>query len=413
MHSPGAPGPRWRALVPWLCGAIAFAIAAKNLLATRGDLGIFLEVGREWRAGGFDLCRERPETGPWVYPPWVALPFAALDALFGDRTIRWLWSLGLGLATAWLLRAVARAMQPFGGLAWWQWLAFGVLFQRCIAQNLTHGQLSLWVGALATAGIVALQRRHDGRAGILLGLAAALKITPLLFVVALPLMRRPRAALTMLGTVAVLVLLLPWPFAGTGEHLRHLAEFGRAAFASVYDAQNAAIVREHAGPSVKGALDYLLQPVPFDREGHLAAIADLGDGTLRIVELGWSLALAAMLAIWFARARGADDERRLAEQSAAVLLATVFFAPLVRTYHLAVLALPFARFCRGPCHRGRDPLWWLVTAGLLITLTLRQKNLLGEWLWRTLDAGAPLHLALIGLTVWCLRDARSITAPGR
>lgn len=392
-------------LLPWLCGLVAFAVAARSLIGSYADLGIYLDAAREWRTGGVDLCRDRVDSGPWVYPPWVAMPFAALQTVCGDTTIRWLWSASLGVATAVLVRATAASMRVFGGLRWWQWLAFAALFQRCIAQNLTHGQLSLWVGACIAAGLVALQRGRDGRAGALLGLAAALKVTPLLFVFALPLMRRPRAALTMLACVAFAILVLPWPFCGTAEHLRHLGDFARAALGSALDPQHAAIVREHAGPSIAGTLDYLLQARPTDKEGHLVAIVDLGDGALLAVKIGWAALLGTLLATWFWRARHLEPQQRLTEQAAVVLLAMVFFAPLVRVYHLAAAAVPFALFCRGPRQR-RDALWWLCAIAILFATTLRQKKLLGETLWRTLDLGGLLHFALVALLVWNLRESR-------
>jgi hypothetical protein len=86
------------------------------------------------------------------------------------------------------------------------------------------------------------------------------------------------------------------------------------------------------------------------------------------------------------------------------------FAPLLRTYHLAAAIVPFVLFCRGP--RGkRDVLWLAAAAVFLFTLTLRQKKLLGETLWRTLDGGASLHLGLVLMILWLVRDAG--TGPDR
>jgi hypothetical protein len=68
--------------------------------------------------------------------------------------------------------------------------------------------------------------------------------------------------------------------------------------------------------------------------------------------------------------------------------------------------LPFALFCRGP-RRGRDVLWWATALAVLFALTLRQRWLLGETLWRSLDGGGLLHFALVGMLVWLLRESRS------
>ena len=394
----------WRRTLPWTCGIVAACIAAKNLGG--GDLAIYLDVAREFRAGGFDLCRPRAPAGPWVYPHFAALPFAALQALFGDAGVRWIWCGLLGLATALLLRSVAGAMSPWGGLRWWQWLVFGVLFQRCIAQNLTHGQLSLWVGTCVAAGVVQLQRGRDARAGVWLGMAVALKVTPLLFLLALPLMKRPRAAIFMSVTVLVATLLVPWPFCGTAEHARHLADFWRTATESVTAPERAAIVQSYAGPSVHGTLDYLLQARPFGHEGYTANIVDLSPAALRFVKLAWSALLGGLLVWWFVLARKLADPQRLVTQSAALLLALAFFAPLVRVYHLAAALVPFALFCRGP-RSARDVSWWCAALATLFAMTLRQKWLLGETLWRCLDIGGLLHFAMVAMLIWLVRDTRS------
>lgn len=400
------PALRWHALVPWVCGAVAAAIAARNVVGAYTDFGIYLDVGREFAQGGVDLCRARAESGPWSYPPCAALPFVALSWL-GDAAARWTWCLLLGLATALLLRATARAVAAGGAggaLRPWQWVAFGVLFQRCIAQNLTHGQLSLWVGTLIALGIVDLQRGRQGRAGVCLGLAAALKLTPLLFVVALPLMRARRAAAATAATFLAAVLLVPWPFCGTSEHLRHLGDFARSIAQSITAADDAALLQTRAGPNVRGTLDHLLQARPIDRDGHLVNVVDLPPAAVQAITTAWSIALAVLLIAWFRRAARMPDEERMAQQAAAVLLAAAFFAPLVRVYHLAGAMLPFALFCRGPRRRA-DWLWWATAAAALFAMTLRQKKLLGETLWRAFDAGGLLHAALVGLTVWLLRDA--------
>ena len=80
--------PRWQAWLPWLLGLVAAALAAKNLLTSYADFGIYLDVAREFRAGGVDLCRPRDASGPWVYPHVAALPFVLLDGLLGDTGAR-------------------------------------------------------------------------------------------------------------------------------------------------------------------------------------------------------------------------------------------------------------------------------------------------------------------------------------
>ena len=64
--------PRLGALVPWLLGAVAAGIAANKLVGGYADLGIYLDVAREFRAGGVDIFRDRPPAkgaGTWKAVP--------------------------------------------------------------------------------------------------------------------------------------------------------------------------------------------------------------------------------------------------------------------------------------------------------------------------------------------------------
>ena len=402
--------PRLLRALPLVLGLAAAVLALRNLLHAHADLGIYLDVARELRQGGADIYRARPESGAFAYPPCAALPFVLLQACCSETASRWLWSAGLGLATALLAADLRTALASAGGLRWWQWLAFAVLFQRCIAQNLTHGQLSLWVGACLLRGVVRLQQGRDLGAGAWLGAATALKLTPVVFVAALPLMGRSRAAAAMAGTALVLVLLLPWPLLGTAEHWRHLGDFAGHVLAPMAGHGQTQFTEFRAGPSIAGTLDYLLQPRPADPEGHTANVLDVGDGALAAIKLLWSLLLGLLLGGWFWRARRCATPLRLCEQSAAVMLAIAFFAPLTRVYHLAGALLAFALFCRGPAGR-RDWLWWLTALGLLLAMTLRQRLLLGEALWRALDLGGLLHFALVGLTAWSYRHCGAAVRP--
>lgn len=404
--------PRLHRLMPWLCGLVAFVLASKALIGGYGDLGIYLTAAQELTEGGFHLYRERTISDPFPYPHAALVPFALLQQVLGDAAIRWLWCAFLGLCTALLLRATARAMTPLGGLRPWQWVVFGVLFQRCIAQNLTHGQISLVVAALIAVGVTDLQSGRDRRAGVWLGIAASIKLTPLLFLPALPLMRRGHAAVVMALTTLALVLLLPWPWCGTGEHLRHLEEFVRFHVAG-FRGEGLTMAHTGTGPSIHGTLDYLLQPKPVDKAGRTVNLFAISDGALQAVRLLWSALLGSLLIAWFWKARRRADAPRLALQAAAVEFGMAFFSPLTRVYHLAATLLAFALFCRGPQGR-RDGLWWTAAITALFAMTLRQRKLLGETLWRAFDTGALLHLSMVLTLLWLLRhdgdsdhDARS------
>ena len=401
-----------RHAVPFVVFAIGSGLALKNLIGSYGDFGVYLDVAREFQAGGVDLCRDRPNSGPWLYPHVAALPFVALLQVCGDHGARIVWSLGLGATAAWMVAVLVRTLRAHAPMPVWGWVAFAALFQRCVAQNLTHGQLSLFVGAAVVAGSAALVRGRPVAAGVWLGCATALKLTPGLFLLALPLMGQWRAAVWMAATVLVAVLLVPWPFCGTEEHLRHLHDFVDRTFGAVLAPQQTTVTQNYAGPSVRGAIDYLLQPKPTDAAGHTANLFACSDATVAIVRTSWTAALALLFGAWFWCARRLALPQRLLHQAAATAMALSLFSPLLRVYHLPAAALAFALFCRGASQSGAvsrprlDVLWWLTALVLLFAMTLRQKKLLGEALWRGLDGGAFLHLGLVLLCVWLLRDCR-------
>ena len=392
-----------RRVVPWLLGLVAFVISATKLIGGAGDLGIYLDASREVGDLELDLYRARPETGPWVYAPAVALPFQLLDALLGEVGARWVWCLGVGAAVALLLRSLVELLDYVGGLRPLQWAVFTVLFQRIIAQNCSYGQLSLWGGALVAMGVLALVRRRDRIGGVWLGVAAALKLAPGLFLPALPLMRKPVAAALMAATVAAVILVLPIPFWGWAEHVRQLEAFFRSTFQILTAPEQAPIVADYPGPSIRGTLDYLLQA--RETTGIYVNVVDVDDGALATVRLAYAALLGGVLLWWFRFAGRHDAARALIERASVVTLAFSFFAPLTRTYHLTAVLLPCAMFCRGP--RGaRDVLWMFGALCFLSTQTLRQKNLLGEAAWRFLDLACVHHLALLAVVAWLMRDSR-------
>jgi alpha-1,2-mannosyltransferase len=145
-----------------------------------------------------------PLTGyPFTYPPFAAVlmvPLALVPAWLAAA----LWTGASVGALATVVVVVRRALhQPAPG-----WLVAlvtgGALALEPVWQNLTFGQVNL---LLMLAVLVDLLRPERRWAGVLVGIAAGLKLAPLVFVVLLVLVGRRtaagRAALVFAGTVAV------------------------------------------------------------------------------------------------------------------------------------------------------------------------------------------------------------------
>ena len=107
--------------------------------------------------------------------------------------------------TWWLVAPVARRH----GVSPWFAVALAVpavLASEPVRETLGEGQLNMFIFALVLADVVAL-RRGRAWAGVGIGLAAALKLTPALFLVFLVLIGRRRAAVVAAGTALGATLL--------------------------------------------------------------------------------------------------------------------------------------------------------------------------------------------------------------
>lgn len=203
-------------------GLVAVAVAGavflvNGLIATSGEAGMLgdLDIYRGAILYGFsggDLYAWT-YTHPTVhglgftYPPFAALvlaPFAFLASL----PAKVVWTILTFAVLVWCLFVLVRAAErdPAGRpdaagtrwhrLAWVAGLAIPVLASYPFLHNLVVGQVSLFVVALALCDHL-LPRRWQG---VLVGLAGAIKLTPLVFLPYYVLTRQWRQAAICLGT---------------------------------------------------------------------------------------------------------------------------------------------------------------------------------------------------------------------
>ena len=203
-HSRLVTGP-----VPVLILVVA-GVVAGALSGGFTDLFVYLYGGRALLDGlpvyeSFD-----PVTGlHFTYPPFAALimvPLALLPAWLAAA----LWTGASVAAIAAVVVVVRRALdQPAPG-----WLVAlltaAALAMEPVWQNLAFGQTNLFLMLAVVVDLVRPQRRWSG---VLVGIAAGVKLTPLVFVVLLVLVGRRaaagRATVAFAGTVAVGFVLMP------------------------------------------------------------------------------------------------------------------------------------------------------------------------------------------------------------
>jgi Glycosyltransferase family 87 len=206
----------WPAGGGWLpAGAAALAVAvalyAANLLSHPQagilnwlDLRLYVAAGQVARHAPATLYRWQYQPGtPFTYPPFAAVLFAGLGAVPWP-VLAWAWTaasaLALGLAV-WL---------TFGALGWAGRRRLGAalavtaaaFWTEPVQRALHWGQIDLLLMALVVWDLCQPSHRRWQGAGI--GLAAAVKLVPLIFIPYLLLTRRPRQAAVALATFAAL-----------------------------------------------------------------------------------------------------------------------------------------------------------------------------------------------------------------
>ncbi|MFV2102819.1 glycosyltransferase family 87 protein [Micromonospora sp. LOL_024] len=177
------------------------------------DLKIYMSAMDWWAAGNplYDYAQPDRVQGElfFTYPPFAALlllPFAALKLGATVVVFTGLTLLGVVVTTKWLLDPVIRRHR----LPHLYTLAVGVLVVLGVEstrETITFGQINMLLVVLILADLLFAVPRGSRWAGVGIGLAAALKLFPTIFVVYLVLSRRWRAAVVAGATAAGATLL--------------------------------------------------------------------------------------------------------------------------------------------------------------------------------------------------------------
>lgn len=215
---------------PLLVGLAAWAVIAGVVVAVAAgsiDLAVYLRAAADLAAGR-DPNATPAGALPWLYPPAAAALFVPLVAL-PQPVAAGLVALASLAALARLLHLVLARLVPGRGDLTVLAVALAVVSEP-VTSTLGYGQLNLVVGWLVAEGFL-------GRRRWLVGVAAGLKLTPLVFMLPL-IVRRDRRGLAetcagFAGTVALGWLVAPTASLGywTGLFLQAPARVG-AAYAS-------------------------------------------------------------------------------------------------------------------------------------------------------------------------------------
>ncbi|MFJ8578396.1 glycosyltransferase 87 family protein [Micromonospora sp. NPDC093277] len=203
-------------------GAVAMVSSALVMRRPTGerlsDLHIYYGAMRHLGAGHPLYEFVAANGGPFTYPPFAALVLRPI-AIVPEPVLRWIWLALTCAAVAAIAAVIGRVLvrdQPErrAGIAA---VACGLMISAPAQSNLRFGQVSIFIVLLALidgAGLTPARYR-----GVLVGIAAAIKLTPLLFVVHFLISRQyreaGRAIAVFVGCAALGAAVLPadsWTF---------------------------------------------------------------------------------------------------------------------------------------------------------------------------------------------------------
>lgn len=320
----------------------------------------------------------------YIGPPTTALmyrPFAGLPFGVGLSAYRLLSAAAFLLAI--LLTGLALP-RPSRRLAWLVGLVMLLVSEASVA-SLQLGQVDAWIALALATSVLLASRRHEGAAGIGIGLAALLKVSPALIIVYCLLRGKVRMAATAVATVASLLALatLVGPPGDFHRFVTVVAPSLSAASLHIQNQSMAAWLARLAVPETNltlfsaglGAFVWLSVPIAAGLLGSAwnrwrqSALISLELGLLIVVSLLVGPLTWAHYASWALVSVVLVADRRLWDgwpprQRAILLLAFVL--------SIMLLALPTLYF--GPAII--DGSWWLrlatglKTTGLLLLLAV-------------------------------------------
>ncbi len=347
--------PRSAPLIPprWLAaGLMLFFLllsaqySAKVLQSERENRSAILR----WRNQLFDLSAgiDIWQAHNYPNPPIMALmlsPLAELPPL--AMALVWFY-LKVGmvlLAYRLVFRLIETPDQPFPP---WTKALVVILSLRPIMSDLTHGNVNILILFLMVWALYLFTRGRDVRAGLVMGLAVACKLTPALFIPYFAWKRAWRTLAACTAGMLLFLILVPGLFLGfrdNAHYLRHWFDNMVVPYA-VRDE----VWTEHSNQSLPALAQRLLtdspsfvtgddrDPIPLEYHNFVELPREL----VRWLIKGCML-LFAGLVMWTCRTM--TDRRRdwrLSAEFAVIVLGMLLFSERTWKHHCVTLLLPFA-----------------------------------------------------------------------
>ena len=344
------------------------------------DYFVWYETGQAILRGAELYPNPRWNKFPFMYPPPCALFLAPISALGKTGMIVVLVLIN---AAAWICSiifsiylATGRRQLPHVLL----YLLPGLVVGAYVWGNFLLGQPSLLLLALLLGAFICLQRKFQIGAGLLIGLAATIKVFPVAAIVYLIYRREWIATATLVLSLLFLVVLAPIPFRGYSLAKEELKRYAKGTLLS-YDERGLGQRRGRShswkNQSIWGVANRLLRHVEYDhRHGpHLPVyvnFVDLKFQTVTGIILGTALLLGGIFLAAMPRS-GFRTRETDAIEFALLLLLLLIFTPLTFGYLFAWLLYPLTvivqRVLAAP-EAGERLLGFTIAAVALLSLSI-------------------------------------------
>jgi hypothetical protein len=358
-----------------------------------------------FRAGKYDF----------MYPPPCAL-FLAVASLLGQGGLILL--LVAINSAAWFYSAKLSAVLAGGNRGTtnlWLHLIPSLLVIVYVWSSYHLGQPSLVLLALMLGAFAALRTKREMVAGGLIAVAAAIKAFPVIAIIYLVYRRYWKAAVSLVGTLVFLILILPAPFRGFERAWHDLEKWraGMLKYSEVSVGQRPMRSYTWKNQSLIGVSNRLLRHVDADaasapHQPVYVNFADLKFPVVNAIIISAALALGVLFIAVMPR-RGLRTAESDAIELALLLLLMLMVTPLSFGYFYSWLMLPFAVITqRVLVGKGAAVLSWTLPALALLAFGLafpRDAQLYGNTFFATLLLFIGLASELLALRGTKRRDA--------
>jgi alpha-1,2-mannosyltransferase len=356
-------------LVLVLCLAAAVAVFTATVPLLRGwfDLRVYYGTVDAWVHHGGHIYDYRVPgtTYGFTYPPFAALSMLPMAFVGLDTAIVGALLLNLAAVVVVLWILLGPELRRYGWFGW-ALAACALALLEPVRDTFSFGQVNLLLLALVLIDAWLLSTGRGRWAGVGIGLAAAVKLTPAIFIGLLLIARRWRAAAVATAVAAAATMAAVWAVPGASRfYWAH----------AVWDTTRVGRLDYVSNQSLQGVLARLAAP---DEPSRAA----------------WALAVVVVLAVWVWRTQRALRAGDWRGAFALTGLAACLVSPITWVHHLVWLLPSFVVLVQGRRLRIAGALYVVLCSSVV-------------WLWFDDASGIDGFLGsntyvwiTLGLLVW-------------